>query len=367
MNKKTIVVFLAFMAFVVTSCNKRQSGEHVFTPMQCDSIDFVIEGIVSDGADSVYFDERPYAETKSYPIRDGKFSITVRQPLYKFLQIEDGSNGWMLVIVDSVPARVAVDFNTNTFIEASALNKRFNHYQQINDSIEKLMSQHMGDDDQTVYKELSKRMDDVNIQSVTENLDNVIPVYALSLLGMCYELPYDQLSEYMKDEYMFTHHPDMERAWKVYLAMRKRLPGQKFHDIELPDTAGTMHRLSEYAGQGNYVLLDFWASWCGPCMRSMPLMKELYNTYAPQGLQIIGLSFDNAHDNWVNAIRRNNLSWIHLSDVKGWESIASDTYGVRAIPETVLLSPDGEIIATGLRDEELKAKLEEIFRAGTTH
>jgi peroxiredoxin len=131
--------------------------------------------------------------------------------------------------------------------------------------------------------------------------------------------------------------------------------------MELPDTTGISHRLSEYVGKGHYVLLDFWASWCGPCMKEMPTMKEIYNTYAARGLQMIGISFDSKRDAWLNAIRRLELPWVHLSDLKGWKSIASETYGVRAIPETVLITPDGKILAIGLRGQELKEKLAEIF------
>lgn len=165
----------------------------------------------------------------------------------------------------------------------------------------------------------------------------------------------------MKEEYAFTRHPDMQRARKFYEAMQKRLLGQGFHDIEFPDTTGTVHKLSEYVGKGHYVLLDFWASWCGPCLASMPMMKQIYATYADKGLQIIGISFDNKREAWLSAINRLGLPWLHLSDIKGWESIASDAYGIRAIPETVLIAPDGTIVATGLREQELEKKLAEIF------
>ncbi|WP_288276466.1 TlpA disulfide reductase family protein [uncultured Prevotella sp.] len=93
----------------------------------------------------------------------------------------------------------------------------------------------------------------------------------------------------------------------------------------------------------------------------MPTMKEIYNTYAARGLQMIGISFDSKRDAWLNAIRHLELPWVHLSDLKGWNSIASETYGVRAIPETVLITPDGKILAIGLRGQELKEKLAEIF------
>lgn len=91
------------------------------------------------------------------------------------------------------------------------------------------------------------------------------------------------------------------------------------------------------------------------------MMKEIYHAYADRGLQIIGLSLDSNRDAWRAAIRRLELPWLQLSDLKRWESVASDIYGVRAIPEIVLIAPDGKIVATGLRDEELKAKLAETF------
>lgn len=352
--------FMAIMALVASSCNRQLSKAHVFNPMQCDSIDFVIEGILSEGADLLIFDERPYTKKRIYPVNDGKFSIKVRQPLYKFLQIEDENNGKMIVIVDSVMNRVVVDFNNNTLIEGSPINKRLSHYQQISDSIYLQMDE-LDSKEGPEYEELNERILETDWQFIKENRDNMIPVYILSLLGQYGELTPDQLTECMNEDYVYTHHPDMKTVWLFYWAMQKRLPGQKYHDIELADTEGIMHNLSEYVGHGNYVLLDFWASWCGPCMRSMPMMKELYDKYSDHGLQIIGISLDDSHDNWVSAIKRKGLPWIHLSDLKRWKSVAADVYGVRAIPEIVLISPKGEIIATGLHNELLKAKLEEIF------
>ena len=359
MRKSIIIIALV----ALTGCKQETKvQEHVFIPVVNDTIDFVIEGTASEGADSVYLDERPYVDYKRYPVEDGKFRIVVRQPLHKFLQIEDGENGWMVIIVDSVPAHISVDFRTNKVVEGSPLNLRFNHYRLMMDSIERKMEQHMDDEDRTIYDSLDQKCRDIEWKSVTENFDNVIPVYVLSLNGQFCMIPPERLAECMNEEYAFAHHPDMERVWKFYWAMQKRLPGQDYHELELPDTTGTVHRLSEYVGQGNYVLLDFWASWCGPCIGSMPMMKEIHNAYASKGLQIIGISFDSERDKWLSAINRLELPWLQLSDLKGRESIGSEIYGVRAIPEIVLINPDGKIIATGLREEELKAKLVEIYK-----
>ena len=361
MKQTIIVAALAMICMAGCKQETREKEEHVFVPIVNDTIDFVIEGTVSEGADSIYLDERPYVDYKEYPVENGKFRIVARQPLHKFLQIEDGENGWMVIIVDSMPSRVVVDFHTNTVVEGSPLNKRFNQYRLAMDSIERKMEQHMEDEDRTIYDSLDQRYKDVEWKSIVENFDNVIPVYVLSLNGQFCMMSPERLAECMKEEYAFAHHPDMERVWKFYWGMQKRLPGQDYHDIELPDSTGTVHRLSEYVGHGKYVLLDFWASWCGPCIGSMPMMKDIHNAYASRGLQIIGISFDSERDKWLSAIKRHELPWLHLSDLKGWESVGSDAYGIRAIPETILIDPDGKIVATGLREEELKARLAEIF------
>lgn len=355
MERKRIIIVLLALVFVVAG---RAQG---FAPAADEQIEFVIEGRTSDGADSVIFKERPYTDRKTYPVHKGRFRMVVRQPLHKFIQIEDGMGGWMVLVVDNQPARVTVDFRTNTVVEGSLLNKRFNRYQLARDSIESELQLHEEDADRTVSDALERRLEELTWNAIAENLDNVIPVYYLSLKGQFCMISPERLSECMKEEYAFTRHPDMELVWRYYRAMQQRLPGQDYHDIELPDTTGALHRLSEYVGQGRYVLLDFWASWCAPCVGSMPMMKKLHDTYAGRGLQIIGISFDRTREAWLSAIRRLDLPWIHLSDVKGWESIASEIYGVNAIPEIVLIDPDGKIIATGLREQELEAKLDEIF------
>jgi thiol-disulfide isomerase/thioredoxin len=129
-------------------------------------------------------------------------------------------------------------------------------------------------------------------------------------------------------------------------------------DITQPTPKGTLMSLSSL--KGKYVLVDFWASWCGPCRRENPNVVKLYNEFKNKGLEIFGVSYDLKKANWEKAIKDDGLVWYHVSDLKGWQNATSDLYGIKAIPSNLLLNKDGRIIAKNIFGEKLWAKMAEV-------
>lgn len=142
-------------------------------------------------------------------------------------------------------------------------------------------------------------------------------------------------------------------------AAAKFEPGNVAPDIVLPNPEGKKVALSSL--RGDYVLIDFWASWCKPCRAENPNVVRMYNKYAKDNFEIYGVSLDRNRAHWLKAIEDDHLSWIHVSDLKYWNSAAAKLYNIRSIPHTVLIDPDGIIIANKLRGPSLEKKLKEIF------
>ena len=208
---------------------------------------------------------------------------------------------------------------------------------------------------------VQERIANRTLEIVKANQNNLIP--AAFLGNLVYELEYPQIKDLFDAKYAYVNHPALARANQIVkmLAKKAAFIGQKFTDLEENDVNGQPHKLSEYLGKGNYVLLDFWASWCGPCRAEMPNVKAAYEKYKGKGFNIVALSFDNKLDSWKKAIEDMQMPWIHLSDLKGWQTVAGQVYGVRSIPASFLVDPNGTIVAADLRGEKLGAKLKEIY------
>lgn len=159
----------------------------------------------------------------------------------------------------------------------------------------------------------------------------------------------------------YPEHPLVkERYSKINNPNFRTAEGNIAPELEFESPSGKILKLSDL--RGKVVLIDFWASWCGPCRRENPHVVSLYEKYHDKGFEIFSVSLDNSKDKWIEAIKKDNLSWPnHVSDLKGWSSAAAKLYGVNSIPCTFLIDKDGRIIAKSLRGDALSQKLQQIF------
>ncbi|RPE09504.1 AhpC/TSA family protein [Chitinophaga lutea] len=148
-------------------------------------------------------------------------------------------------------------------------------------------------------------------------------------------------------------------AYRLELA-KKLSPGQPAIEFSQNDPEGKAVTLASF--RGKYVLIDFWASWCGPCRAENPNVVSAFNKYKDKGFTILGVSFDENKEKWVEAVKKDQLTWTQVSDLKGWANEVGKLYGIRAIPQNLLLDPQGKIVAKNLRGEDLDSKLAELFK-----
>lgn len=210
-----------------------------------------------------------------------------------------------------------------------------------------------------VYEALSEKVEARQMEIIRENLDNMIP--AAFIGDMAYSLSYDQLKELCNPARPFYNHPAMKLPKRLLEGLEKRLPGKFFTDMTIPDMDGKDRKLSEWLGKGQYVMIDFWASWCGPCRQEMPNVVANYAKYHDKGFEIIGISFDRTAEPWKKAVEQMKMTWPQLSDLGYWQSAAVDVYGISSIPASILFDGEGKIIATDLRGDKLGQKLQDLY------
>lgn len=190
---------------------------------------------------------------------------------------------------------------------------------------------------------------------------SLVSLFALNFINIEQDFPvYEMLAQRFEKEN--PNSPHAKSLIGRVARIRGVMVGSQAPEIALTDTTGAPVPLSSL--RGKYVLVDFWASWCGPCRAENPNVVRVYNKFKEKGFAIYSVSLDQARANWTKAIRNDNMTWTHVSDLKFWQSAAAQQYGVQAIPATFLLDRDGKIIAKNLRGDALEQKLEEVFKGG---
>lgn len=230
-------------------------------------------------------------------------------------------------------------------------------YHALNDTVHPLDSI-TAKQKQAEMEALDKKINDYRLQVCRENIQNPIGVYCL----LAYMKGFDnQTVEELLDQIPTIYQTEEVAAIKQGIANKKKTQvGEPFIDFTLKTPEGENLSIAEVANANKITLIDFWASWCGPCRAEMPSVKASYEKYHEKGFEIIGVSLDNDEEAWKKAISTLELKWPQVSDLKGWECEGAALYGVRSIPATFLIQ-NGKIVARDFRAEELEELLKEML------
>jgi len=212
----------------------------------------------------------------------------------------------------------------------------------------------------SMYTQSEKNLKTFIKKKIEENMDNLVALEGLGFLKLEEELLlFQKVTENLKRKYPNNGYVRTLAA-NVEIKARTAI-GAEAPDIKQPDPSGKIQSLHNL--RGRYVLVDFWASWCRPCRMENPTLVQAYQKFKDKGFQIFQVSLDKDKNAWVNAIQQDGLGqWIHISDLKMWDSEPAKLYNVTGIPKSFLLDPAGKIIAVDLRGPALEQKLYEIFK-----
>ncbi|MDR0560756.1 MAG: AhpC/TSA family protein [Prevotellaceae bacterium] len=361
---KHLVPFL--LAFLLFSCNERG---------------YKITGKVSSDAlngKTVYLKKIVSGQTlDSASVNNNSFTFkgNIDYPTLAFLSAQ-GVNFRTILCVENANIQLSIDAEdySKSFASGSTLNDLYtSKYLPIIKSVEKkfndlntYVQQQGGEPDYTEIQEkqnqILEELSDSLLIFIEKNPGNIVTALALTNVmdkvsvekiqeifdGLDDHARQDEIGEYIKKGIERKLSPEVE-------------VGQKYRDMTMKTPEGNDISISDYAGKGKYVLLDFWASWCGPCRQENPNVVALYEKYKDKGFEIVGISFDENKEQWIKGIADDKITWVQMSDLKGWNSEATVKYRINSIPATILLDSEGTVIDTGLRGETLANRLKEIF------
>ncbi len=200
---------------------------------------------------------------------------------------------------------------------------------------------------------IEKKISDFILNYILDHPDNIVTLKIIN--ENIHSFDFNTLKKIEKSfkDTSIKNSSSFNQIKRRLVTLEKSAIGKQFLDFTTKDLNGKKVKFSSFIGK-KYVLLDFWASWCIPCRKENPNILKVYNKYKDKGFDVVAVSLNKDKDKWLKAIKEDGLPWHHISDLLGWNSYSVNTYGVSAVPHSVLISPEGKIIAKNLRGRKLK-------------
>lgn len=329
---------------------------------------FVIEGQAEELAGTLYLFDQENRITDSAAVEAGAFRFEgqAAQPALAYLS-DSRTNGpstfATLLILEPGTIRVArnagqSDRLTVSGTPANDANTAYNAAAQA------LVQEFYAEETDDARREAIE--EEYNALARKSMEDNRTNLFGALLLAQ--QLGYELSGQELLDE-IALFSPELQQSdvlAKLKTSAEQKMKtdvGQPFIDVVQPTAEGEPLALSAVIArpENKYTLLDFWASWCGPCMGEVPHLIRTYDDFHAKGFEIYGVSFDNDRTKWLDAVKQKGMKWLHVSELKGFENQAREDYSIQGIPSNFLIDSEGRIVASNLRGEALYAKIEELL------
>jgi len=359
-------IILAVLFSVVSCNNKKTDG-------------YTIDGTIT-GADTGWVllkkrEEGKIITADSVQVKDGKFAFSGKVDLpemfYLKLKNTDGSLPFFIENA-AITMKAFADSLDKSVVTGSASNDTYVSYRKdenmYNLKMEELYGKYTKAKEahdsitlkgiESAYDSVQKAQSLFTKEYILKNGKSVVSAYLAMSTAYAYSL--DELKAINKAmDPSIANSSYVKELAEREIILGKVLPGQPAPEFTQNDSTGKPISLSSF--KGRVVLVDFWASWCGPCRAENPNVVAAYKKYNAKGFTVLGVSLDSDKGKWIEAIAKDGLTWTHVSDLSGWFNAAAKQYGVMSIPANFLIDKEGKIIGSDLRGEALDKKLEEVL------